>query len=251
MNEEVIRVHTCFTTGHYVELLTQMKNSGYEFVFFHTELFKPTSELVAILRHDVDVSVEYAYQLAQVEHQHQIRATYFFMISSPFYNLHEPQHITMVNEMIQMGHQIGLHYHNRAGAESLQETEIVKEAEILSAMINKPIEVFSIHRPSNLNLLKSMNTRLINAYSDTFFKAFKYISDSNHHWREGCLTEHILRHKRLYILIHPVWWVHQQSKSPIEKISELLSELGVKHNHALAENVRGYKRYLLHSKWED
>lgn len=244
-------MHVCFTKKHYVELLTRMKASGYQFIFFNEYGRKHTNEFISILRHDIDLSVEFAYHLAEIEHKHHIKSTYFFMISSPFYNLCEPRLIQIVTEMKQMGHQIGLHYHHSSGDETEVETHIAKEANILSTIINTPIKVFSIHRPSQSLLLKEMNTPLINAYSTKFLKQFKYLSDSNHHWKEGCLSEHVLRHKRLYVLIHPVWWVYNEPASPVEKVAALLNKWGAEQKSTLAESVKGYKNYLLNAQWEE
>jgi hypothetical protein len=51
------------------------------------------------------------------------------------------------------------------------------------------------------------------AYTPRFMKGFKYLSDSNGKWREGCICGHLGRHDRLCVLIHGWWWFE---RSPVE-----------------------------------
>ena len=39
-----------------------------------------------------------------------------------------------------------------------------------------------------------------------YFKAMKYLSDSNGIWREGDLLMNLNKYSRFQILIHPEWW---------------------------------------------
>jgi hypothetical protein len=44
------------------------------------------------------------------------------------------------------------------------------------------------------------------AMAPAYTRAMKYLSDSNAHWREGDLLQHIGKHPRIQALIHPDWW---------------------------------------------
>lgn len=228
----------------------KMKENRYRFIFFDETDTVQSEDMLILLRHDVDLSVEYAYQLAEIEYEHQIQATYFFMVSSPFYNICEPVHRQMLQEMLQMGHRIGLHYNPSPKYDTSLDTSIQQEAQLLSSVIGSKVNVFSYHRPSLTTLNQPLELSLINAYSPEYLNHFKYVSDSNHTWKEGCLTEHLQHHNRLYILIHPIWWVYQDNKQPIEKIYEFLGSLSFKHHKELMDNIKGYKNYLLTSKWK-
>ncbi len=59
-----------------------------------------------IIKHDVESNLAKAFKLSRIEHQYGIHSTYY--IHSFF--LDEPGNISMLHEMVQMGHEIGYHY---------------------------------------------------------------------------------------------------------------------------------------------
>ena len=63
-----------------------------------------------ILAHDVDLFPPYALQMAKVEHSLGVRATYFILQHSEFYNAMSPENMAIWKEIRGMGHEIGLHY---------------------------------------------------------------------------------------------------------------------------------------------
>ena len=63
-----------------------------------------------ILRHDVDFSPEAACRMAQLEANLDIKATYFILLSPPYYNLLSEKYVDFPRRLIEMGHEIGLHY---------------------------------------------------------------------------------------------------------------------------------------------
>ena len=65
-----------FSKQGYADLLEQMRKANYKFVRMSEAL--ESSGKRAILRHDVDFSVEYAFEMAELESQKGIVATYFF-----------------------------------------------------------------------------------------------------------------------------------------------------------------------------
>ncbi len=85
---------------------------------------------------------------------------------------------------------------------------IVNEAEILATVLNRDVDVVSMHRPSKEVLEADMQiTGMINSYGKTFFNGFKYMSDSRRRWREP--VEEIISSKRfdrLHLLTHAFWY---------------------------------------------
>ena len=72
-----------FDMEHYRELLEAAKAGGYEWASF--DRHPRGGDLY--LRHDVDLSLEAALEMARLEHEHGVRATYLLMRESAFYNL--------------------------------------------------------------------------------------------------------------------------------------------------------------------
>ena len=102
-----------------------------------------------IMRHDVEYSVERAYELARVEQSMDFVSTYFFQWTNNSYNILSKRNMDMIKDMHERGQHIGLHFALN-GMTDMSEIRkrIRKEIEILSEMFGFAIREFSIHRPS-------------------------------------------------------------------------------------------------------
>src|SRR6266508_4337715 len=97
---------TCaFDLEHYAELLGAAQTGGYRFAFFDREPEPGT----ILLRHDVDLSLEAALALAELEAETGAAATYFLMTRSEFYNLGSPSGEQAIVRLRGLGHRVGLH----------------------------------------------------------------------------------------------------------------------------------------------
>src|SRR5919201_4572570 len=94
-----------FDIAHYRELLEAAKQGGYRFASFD-HVPRPGDLYV---RHDVDLSLEAALELAHVEYELGVRATYFLMTESVFYNLLSHAGLRAQRRLRQWGHSVGLH----------------------------------------------------------------------------------------------------------------------------------------------
>lgn len=173
-----------------------------------------------LMRHDVEYSVERAYNLSKVEDSMDFTSTYFFQWTNNSYNILSRKNMDMVKDMHERGHIIGLHYAlNGMTDMELVRKQIVKEINILSEMFGFKVDTFSVHRPSKDILRENIKLPgILNAYQDDFFTfaenvtedtpvAVKYLSDANHIWRYGYPDEkNILGHDKVQILTHPFAW---------------------------------------------
>lgn len=173
-----------------------------------------------IMRHDVEYSVERAYELARVEESMDFTSTYFFQWTNNSYNILSRKNMEMVKDMHERGHVIGLHFALN-GMTDMQRArgQIKKEMDILSEMFGFQVDTFSVHRPSKDILRENIKLPgILNAYQDDFFTfaenvteetpvAVKYMSDANHIWRYGYPDEkNILSFDKVQILTHPFAW---------------------------------------------
>ena len=94
-----------FDLEHYAELLAAARTGGYRFAFFDRE--PEPGDL--LLRHDVDLSLEAALRLAELETEAGAQATYFLMTQSVFYNLGSPEGERALARLRELGHRVGLH----------------------------------------------------------------------------------------------------------------------------------------------
>ncbi len=99
-----------FSYAHYRNILRQLLKAEYYFFSFSDfiERKKEVNRLF-LLRHDVDKSVTKALDMARIEKELGIRATYFIRIHSNYYNPFGHICYNQIREIMNLGHEIGLH----------------------------------------------------------------------------------------------------------------------------------------------
>ena len=177
-----------FDLVHYRELLEAARAGGYRFAFFDRDP-RPGDLL---LRHDVDLSLEAAVQLAELEAEAGAAATYFVMTQSVFYNLASAAGERALARLRELGHRVGLH-------------AVYPQAE-LDERFDR---VVAWHNPRPEFMSASVDG-MANAMEPRFFVSGRYRSDSNQRWREGCPHEALARgeFEWLQLLTHPEIWVY-------------------------------------------
>ncbi len=81
-----------FDLAHYGEIVAAAKAGGYRFAHFEGSPLDGT----VILRHDVDLSLDAALRMAEIEHGAGASATYFLMTESVFYNLDSSEGVAAI-----------------------------------------------------------------------------------------------------------------------------------------------------------
>ena len=94
-----------FDLDHYHAILAAAGAGGYQFAAFGE---KP-AEGDLFLRHDVDLSLDAALRMAELEHEAGATATYFLMTESVFYNLASSEGTAAIERLRTLGHRVGLH----------------------------------------------------------------------------------------------------------------------------------------------
>ena len=178
-----------FDLTHYRELLGSAKQSGYSCAFFDRDP-RPGDVLV---RHDVDLSLEAAVTLAELEAAEDVQATYFLMTQSVFYNLASAPGEAALEKLRALGHRVGLH-------------AVWPRAELDERFD----PVVSWHNPDPLFMSEPVEGAA-NAMEPRFFQPDRYRSDSNQQWRSGCPHEELERgeFEWLQLLTHPEIWMYE------------------------------------------
>lgn len=92
-----------FTLKTYDLLLSEIKSQGYVYQSV-TSYYEQNASKAIIIRHDVDSWPVNALQMAELEAQHGVQATYYFRMSPLSYNE------TIIRKIAALGHEIGYHY---------------------------------------------------------------------------------------------------------------------------------------------
>jgi hypothetical protein len=224
-----------FTWDSYRELLRLAKKE-YSFENYSTW---HSNEKFVIWRHDVDFSMHSALNLARIENCEGVKTTYFLLLHSEFYNLLEKEISDLVFNIIDLGHNIGLHFdssfYNITDINEFEE-KLVLERKILESIYGVDVHAFSFHNPSSydLSLKNEQYGGMYNTYSHVFQNEISYCSDSNGYWRHKRLYDFLInKHSCMQVLTHPEWW-QEYVMSPNEKVKKCIE----------GRSVNTYKFYL-------
>ena len=89
-----------FNKKSYINLIKSFIKLGYEIKDFDSVI--PTRRHL-ILRHDIDMSINAARDLAFLEKENSMKSTYFVLMNSEFYNVFAPDSIKLLNEIKSYG----------------------------------------------------------------------------------------------------------------------------------------------------
>lgn len=149
-----------------------------------------------LLRHDVDMSLEAAVRMAELEHEEGVVATYFLMTESVFYNLSSKVGRWALGRLRELGHHVGHH-----GA--------WPTAAAAPGFGFEPVLAWHTPEPHYMALpvdgaLNVMDPRFTGDFTWT------YRSDSNMAWRRGDPLADLRagRFPWLQLLVHPLLWVY-------------------------------------------
>ena len=239
---------TCnFTLKHYEEICNIIAKSQYKLCFFN-DCFLNFKNIL-ILRHDVDQSLEQSIKIAKIENKYKIKSTFFIWLRSPFYNIFEKKYSDIIYEIINLDHQIGLHFDEssyRIENEIDLNNYIEKEIHTLKSFFKINIYTVSMHRPSKWILDNNIQLKkYTNVYNKKYFKDFKYLSDSRRQWKEGCICKKIntIKYNKLHILIHPFWWTNN-SVNLNKRMANFIKEKSSKIDLDLVNNIDIYNKVI-------
>ena len=178
-----------FDVDHYAEILDAAEAGGYRFATFG-ESGPERGDLY--LRHDVDLSLDAAVEMAELEAERGALATYLLMTRSVFYNLASSEGEAAIARLRELGHAVGLHaVHPHVDLDERFDP------------------VVSWHNPAPEHMPERI-PGAVNVYDEPYFTPATYRSDSNQHWRSGCPHEELRGggFPWLQLLVHPAIWVY-------------------------------------------
>lgn len=214
-----------FSLSGYQEMLQRFIDADYEFVNYET--VKSNCKHV-INRHDIDFSIDYALQISKIEKKLEIKSIYFLLIRSEFYNIFSKKSIDLIAEILENGHDIGLHFDMSLYGNDISNIDdyVANECQILTNLTGKEVNVVSFHRPIDTLLGMSDNVGgKIHTYQPRFFDDIGYCSDSRGEWKYGNPFQHdsFSNSLAIQLLTHPIWWLLNQG-SPKNKLDFFLTE---------------------------
>ena len=180
---------TCeFSVAHYGELLEAASKGGYRFAGFD----RAPKRGDLILRHDVDLSLDAAIAMAELEAEAGVWSTWFLMTRSVFYNLASTEGERAIARLRGLGHRVAHH-------------AVWPHVDL----DDRFDPVVAWHNPDPTFMWTEIDGAA-SVMREPFFDTDRYRSDSNQHWRHGCPHDELAegRFEWLQLLIHPEIWVY-------------------------------------------
>ena len=233
-----------FTFENYKRLVNIAICQGFSFIF-HKEEFEESRKDV-IWRHNVEFEPDIALKMAEIEADLGVKASYFFQVHSPFYNLFDDHYPDVFHRIYELGHLVGLHFDSHYWGitdEGQLNKYILFDKSVLEANLGVELDTFSFHNttPFTQSCQSYKYGNLINVYASFFKEHYDYCGDSLGYWRfdrlEDVLTNPSIRH--LQVLTHDANW-SEKPLSPRNRITTVM------RNHAerlISQQVNG-----LHAK---
>ncbi|MGV2334372.1 MAG UNVERIFIED_CONTAM: hypothetical protein LVR18_09730 [Planctomycetaceae bacterium] len=176
-----------FTTAHYREILQSIRASHRTLCFRDVHaLGRSIFDIpkFVIMRHDVEFSIPAALRMAEIEADEGIQATYFLLQTSD-YNPFEEEEAVQIRRILDLGHEIGLHYDaalfERLGVDPA--ATAVAQIQLFETFFRTKIHAMSSHMPMRSGKTFSV-PGVIDTYDPMFLTEMKYISDSTQSWRK-------------------------------------------------------------------
>jgi hypothetical protein len=175
-----------FSLTHYRDLLRAGRAGGYSWAGFDRAP-RPGDLL---LRHDVDLSLDGALAMAQVEADEGAWSTWFLMTRSVFYNLSSSEGEHAIGRLRELGHRVAHH-------------AVFPHVDL----DDRFDAVIAWHNPDP-QYMSAPIAGAVNVMEPPFFDPERYRSDSNQHWRQGCPHEQLAAgtFEWLQLLTHPEIW---------------------------------------------
>lgn len=234
---------TSFTIDDYRRLVTGLQARGYAAARLQ-DLRPDKADMY--LRHDVDLCLERAAEMASVEAELGVRSTYFVLISTDLYNPASARSRRLLASINDAGHEIGLHFDVTQTQGEDPDEAADRECNILAALTGKPVETISFHRPARelLNLSRRFAGRR-HTYEPDFFSNIAYVSDSNGGWHHGHPLNHpaVAARTAIQVLTHPIWWIGEGERNTVPLVRNFVETRARQLDDAVAGTITAYAQW--------
>lgn len=228
-----------FDYRNYSNILKNMKEIG---EIYNFNLVNNSVKNGYILRHDIDLSIEKAYEMSRIEKDMNVTATYFILVTSELYNVQSYKNRNIIKDMHLNGFEIGLHFDPIVYGDitsNQMQNKVENECSVIEDIIGTKVHTISLHNPSIHNQYPIFDGYK-NAYSKEFFNPDLYISDSCKDFRGKEISTFIKKGEDnlLQVLFHPIHF-SEKEENYIQSFNKIIES---KINY-FDKGVRGNKTY--------
>jgi hypothetical protein len=215
-----------FNLSAYSDLLIELRDKGARFRPI-CDIVKPESKDV-FLRHDLDFSLELSLPMAKIEHELGISGTYYVLLSGP-YNPCSAVSVQAMQELILLGHKLGLHYDLSLYPvdKDAARKRILHEIAFLSELSGATVDTIVMHEPSRgqQDLFETTSEWINPTFYQKNNPHLMYVSDSCRAWRDDSILSYVndeAAQKALLLNTHPESWLAKGSQHRLTYLEETL-----------------------------
>ena len=230
-----------FDLGEYGMMLDRLRDAGYQFHLV-TDMVLDISGQIGYLRHDLDAHIPGVDEMAMIEAERQIKATYYVALTL-HYNPLYPENQRILKRIQDMGHEIGLHYdvstYPRDSGEARKHLDW--EANVLGTILGKPIRTICMHNPHKGEPDPFVELdEYVHPLDPRLNKDLIYVSDSCRAWRDESLLSCFSANapKRLLLNTHPDSWLDGTLCDRIEYHDCVLRPNGLRQHEEYFDSMR-------------
>ncbi|HCQ02039.1 MAG TPA: hypothetical protein DIT99_15710 [Candidatus Latescibacteria bacterium] len=240
---------TDLTFMNYRHQIHQFLAHDYLFVSFpEAPLLLNKQQRFLIMRHDIDFDLKRALCFAEMEAELGVKSTYFFLLRTDHYNVFSREGTDIVNRILGLGHDMGLHFDCAAYDEDADERSLASacrfEALMLENWFKYPVSIVSYHRPNQLVMTgdAALSYPLLHTYMKIFTMDIQYYSDSRGQWQFGfpSASDAFMQGRPMHILVHPIWW-HEQPVPPYQTLLSYVDTQVESLERSIARNCVVYR----------
>lgn len=201
------RDNTFFSKEGYIHIINSALDAGYTSTTFRNALDAP--EKAIILRHDIDLSLKKALELATLEAELGVQGTYFIMVTNDYYSPFNQIGRQQVKDIEALGHEIGLHWDSSNYPDDISavESQFKNELALLGDVVGHKIHSAAQHIPTDSPIFDVESFVNVEAYAQVYRDRFTYVSDSSMKWRDKTPLDLIDSGVDIHFCSHPIWWV--------------------------------------------
>jgi hypothetical protein len=198
----------------YEDFLAKARERGFSFVQFRDFLpgALPLPQRSIVLRHDVDFAPAYSLEMAELEHAHGVKSTFYVLADGQFYDPMRPEVIRQIRRIRDLGHEIGLHFALSSAVEEDLGREVAFRMSVLGAIAGTPVRSYSQHDPVNAGFatvtLPPGHPPCVDVSRAIREHELLYVSDSAMMWRKHTFHTALEEGRNLCLLAHPHSWLH-------------------------------------------
>jgi len=195
-----------------------------------------------INRHDVDWSLDDAYNLSQLEQDNGINSTYYIRLNSDLYNPKSKKNRIILKKMKNF-FEIGLHFDSSIYEKKYIKKGFFQEINILTDIIEDKIYTFSDHMPRTHGYTEPYIKNIISAYNKRIFVKRNYLSDSRYECKKNLYHSfEMSKQKLIYLLTHPEYYINSKRSYKII-INRILKNFNCYATEEMSISNKNFKKF--------